>query len=115
MSLRSSSAASDGDPLPVLPRLEGEHRRQDLYQVLGERMRLRRKTRPWKLCGETTIYLYRGAESLAFCTRFSGHREKAEREPLKHFDEVQRYGWYDFVDGPPSNPGEAIDEANGKG
>lgn len=61
-------------------------------------------TGPFKLnlpCGATKVVkLPSGKTQTVHCTRFQYHREKAKRNPLRHFDQWRKVGWYD--DSPPS-------------
>jgi len=51
--------------------------------------------RPWKLCGAVGTFEYKGALETGICTRFDGHLTHAKKDPLKHFDETKKHGWYD--------------------
>lgn len=47
-------------------------------------------------CGkEAAIEMKNGFMLNVICTRFADHKTQAKDSPLRHFDQVRRWGWYD--------------------
>lgn len=91
-----------------MPRKSLRHIRQLEYDLMSPNIGGGVGYRPWSLCGAIGTFTFRGVECTGICTRFKGHTEKAKKDPLRHFDERQKHGWYDEV--PP-----AIDAGDEKG